>query len=181
MASLRPERTGRLRRLRVHVASPPATHLRLSSDHRPGRFDLAGDHIAATRGIPGGWPSNTVDDTSSPMDLSGNQIRAHFTDRLLRDSRFGAHHQFIWNSASRYVGRLRPGIPLGPDRSARALPGVPPLAHQPHANRPALANFSAVVWHRAHVRQGARVAARYGNPDELLRHATLAPPGSILE
>src|SRR5262249_932430 len=134
----------------------------------------------APRGVPAMWRSNAVDKAIPPMDLSRNQTRAHFADRLLWDSRFGALDQFIGNSASRYVGWLRPGIPLGPDRSTRALSGVPPPAHQPDENRPAVADFSGMVRHRTHVRQGARVAARYGNPHELLQRATLALPGSFL-
>ena len=108
------------------------------------------------------------------------KIRASHPDRLLRDAGPHVADQRKPDPAARTIVRLHPGISLGAEGPAPALPGVPERADQPGTHRHGLADISGMVRHRAHLREGARPSACSGDPQQLLQHAAMDLPRSLV-
>jgi hypothetical protein len=73
------------------------------------------------------------------------------------------------------------GISLGADRSAAALPRMPPATHRPDSHRQRIANVPGMVRRRVDLLARTWTAAYFGNAGELLGETGVAPAGRFLE
>src|ERR1019366_201327 len=132
----------------ARASPPPARHEAAShgADSRDavyghdGPTRVAGTHLPAVGGVSG-------ESQRLALGVLGGQDRAGDAHRLSRRAgpRVDGRGEGHCRADPLHLDWERRRVPVGADRPAPALPGMPPAAGAPRADRAALANLSRVV------------------------------------